>query len=78
MEYCHSCTMPLSAETRRPGSDAPYCRHCTDDSGGLLERERVQRGIAGWMRSWQGDIPEDLALARAGRFMSALPAWADD
>lgn len=76
-KFCHSCTMPLdSPEARGPSKE--YCKHCTDEAGNLKPREEVQQGIAMWLRSWQEGITEEQALRRAGRFMQAMPAWAED
>jgi len=32
-------------------------------------------GIAEWLKSWQPDLDEVRALARAAEYMQAMPAW---
>lgn len=76
-QFCHSCTMPLSAETQGPNKSKPYCMHCTDAKGELKSKKEVQTGIAGWFMSWQGKLTQEQAMKRAEHFMKAMPAWAD-
>jgi hypothetical protein len=74
-EFCESCAAPL-AEFK--GASEQYCKHCTDPSGKLLPKESVQHGIAAWLKSWQPDLADDQALARANHYMKAMPAWAEN
>ncbi len=75
--FCHSCTAPLDAPDFKGVSDI-YCKYCTDENGKLKPRTEIQRGIAEWFKSWQGDINDGQAMKRADLFMNAMPAWADD
>lgn len=75
--FCQSCTMPLDSPGAQGASDK-YCAHCTDDVGTLKPRAEVQQGIAHWLQSWQGEITHEVAMERAGHFMKAMPAWADN
>lgn len=75
--FCHSCTAPLDAPDFKGVSDI-YCKYCSDEKGVLKPRAEIKRGIAEWFKSWQGEINDELAMQRAERFMSALPAWAED
>lgn len=74
--HCHSCTAPLEGEYE--GSSPIYCKYCVDEKGALKSRSAIREGLAGWFLSWQPAITKEVALARADRFMSALPAWAED
>ena len=69
--------MPLDAPGATSASDK-YCAHCADEAGNLKPRTEVQQSIAHWLQSWQGEILQDVAMERAGHFMKAMPAWADD
>ncbi|MCX5971153.1 MAG: zinc ribbon domain-containing protein [Coprothermobacterota bacterium] len=75
-KYCNSCGMPLQGPDVQ-GLAKDYCKYCTDESGELLPREQVQRGIAEWLRGWQPGVDEIEALARAASYMRAMPAWAE-
>ncbi|MDH3217140.1 MAG: zinc ribbon domain-containing protein [Candidatus Krumholzibacteria bacterium] len=75
-KFCFSCSAPLNA----PGFQSPaenYCTHCADEDGKLRSREEIQEGLAQWFQSWQPDLEEKTALARAEHFMKAMPEWAD-
>ena len=74
-KYCYSCGAPLVGEFK--GKAENYCVHCTDGEGQLISREAVQRGMAGYLMSWQPDIDEATAMKRAGFYMLAMPAWAE-
>lgn len=76
-KHCQSCTMPLETLGGKGASDK-YCTHCSDERGNLKPRAEVQQGIAHWLQSWQGEISHDVAMERAGHFMRAMPAWAED
>lgn len=73
---CRSCAMPLGEESR--GAAAEYCRYCSDETGALEPHAEVQHGIARWFMSWQRDLDEATAPARAAHSMQAMPAWAAD
>jgi hypothetical protein len=75
--FCQSCTYPLDAPNAM-SADPRYCSMCADETGKLKPREVVQASIAGWLKSWQGEISDATATVRAARFMSAMPAWAED
>ncbi|MBI1729767.1 hypothetical protein HYR53_04030 [Candidatus Acetothermia bacterium] len=77
-QFCHSCTMPLSDQTRGPNKAKPYCMHCTDTEGNLKSKQEVLAGISGWLMQWQGKITPAQARTRAANFMKAMPAWVED
>ena len=53
------------------------CRYCSDESGELKAHDEVQHGIAHWFMSWQKDLDEATALARAAIYLKSMPAWAE-
>jgi len=73
--HCHSCGGPL-ADPHLKGSSDRFCRYCVDAKGALLPRDRVQHGIAQWLKGWQPGITEEQARDRAAHYMRAMPAWA--
>jgi len=73
--FCCSCAAPLEIPDFK-GPAENYCRYCTDEGGKLKSREEIQRGIAEWFKSWQTDVDDEKALARAANYMNAMPAWA--
>lgn len=75
-EFCHSCTAPLNVPGFRTAAEG-LCVHCVDERGSLKPREDVRQGIAGWLKSWQGQISDEPAYERAGHFMKAMPKWAE-
>lgn len=75
--FCHSCTAPLDVPMFQ-GPSENYCVHCTDETGELHPRDKVQQSIAVWLQEWQPGVTQDQALERARHFMQAMPAWADD
>lgn len=74
-DFCHACAISLHIPDARGASEL-YCKFCTDEQGNLKSRDDVQRGIAGWLKSWQPGLEETTALDRASHFMKAMPAWA--
>jgi hypothetical protein len=54
-----------------------YCKYCTDEKGDLKSREEIHKGIAEWLKTWQPELDEETAQARATHFMKAMPAWAE-
>ena len=74
-KFCHSCAAPLSGEFKGPAEN--YCKYCSDEQGSLKSREEVRRGIAEWFKRWQPDVDDEKALARAGAYLNAMPAWAE-
>lgn len=72
---CYACGAPLSGDFK--GTSGIYCRHCCDAKGTLKPRADIQRGIASWFQTWQPNLDEATALKRAGLYMRAMPAWAD-
>ena len=75
-KFCYSCTAPLEMpEFIGPAEN--YCKYCTDEQGDLKSRDEVKIGIAEWLKTWQPDINQEKALARAEHFMKAMPAWAE-
>ncbi len=75
-KYCYSCSAPLEmSEFKGPAEN--YCKYCTDEKGNLKTREEIHKGIAGWLKTWQPEIDEETAQARATHFMKAMPAWAE-
>ena len=75
-EHCHSCAAPLAMpDFKGPAKD--YCKYCTDDTGKLKPKSEVQKGIAGWMMSWQPGLTEQLASGRASLYMKSMPAWVE-
>jgi len=75
-KFCQSCSAPLGLPGFK-GAAEDYCAYCTDSEGNLKPQEDVKMGIAGWLKTWQPDLNEEKALARAQIFMKAMPAWAD-
>ncbi len=73
---CYACAAPLKGEFK--GQSDVYCRYCLDENGQLKPREDIRRGIAQWFRSWQPNLDDATALARADLYMRAMPAWADE
>jgi len=73
--FCHSCAAPLDMPDFK-GPAQNYCRYCTDERGNLKPREEIQTGVAEWFKSWQPDLDDERALARAASCMKAMPAWA--
>ncbi len=73
---CESCSAPLLSDFKGP-SDR-YCVYCTDEKGNLKPPQEVQKGIAKWVKSWQEGISDEQAITRAGYFMKAMPAWAEE
>jgi hypothetical protein len=59
------------------GPAEDYCRYCTDEKGTLKSRVEIQRGVAEWFKSWQPNLDDEKALARAESYMKAMPAWAE-
>jgi len=70
-KHCQSCSMPIESEGK-------YCDYCTDDAGNLKPRVEVQQGISYWLQSIAPEDTKADYLARAGHFMKAMPAWAED
>jgi hypothetical protein len=63
-----------SPQFKGPAED--YCKFCTDENGKLKPKEEVLAGVAHWIKSWQPDVDDATARARAEHFMKAMPAWA--
>lgn len=74
-QHCQSCAAPLNAPGMKGASDQ-YCKYCTDAKGKLKSRDEVQKGIAGWLKSWGGNLTDKQASERAAHYMMAMPAWA--
>ena len=74
--HCISCACPLEGDFTGPAED--YCKYCTDEEGNLLDRERIRKGVAGWLKNLDPDISEEVALKRADHYMLSMPAWAED
>jgi len=74
--FCYSCTYPLDDPDAR-SANPNLCKMCTDDAGNLRPRDEVQKGISGWLASWQDGITPEQAMKRADAFMQAMPAWAE-
>lgn len=72
---CQSCSVSLE---EFHGASDRYCRFCSDEQGRLRPREEVLESIAHWVQDWQEGVSPQKARDRARRFMSAMPAWADD
>jgi len=75
-KFCYSCASPLGTPEFK-GPSENYCKYCTDENGDLKVRAEVQRGLAEWFKSWQPDLDDAKALARAAEYMKAMPAWAE-
>jgi hypothetical protein len=73
--FCQSCSTSLA---QFPGPSPRYCRYCSDEEGHLRPREEVHELIAEWMRHWQEGLSHEESLDRAARFMSTMPAWAEN
>jgi hypothetical protein len=76
MKHCHSCGMPISG----PGgvtARGNYCEYCSDENGNLKPREVVQAGIAQWLAGFSPNVTPEQCNVRAGHYMAAMPAWAD-
>jgi hypothetical protein len=74
--FCHSCAVPLDSPEFKGTSDI-YCKYCCDENGNLHDRAVVRNGISQWFKSWQPDINDATAAARADLYMRSMPAWAD-
>ncbi|KPA09498.1 Zn-finger protein [Candidatus Magnetomorum sp. HK-1] len=72
---CHSCGIPINMPEFQ-GPSKNYCKHCTDKDGIIKPKEEIKKGIAVWLKSWQGDLSEKDSLNRAEHYMLAMPAWA--
>ena len=75
MQFCHSCAAPLGMPDFKGPLDY-YCKYCAGEDGKLKSRQEVQMGIAQWMKTWQPDVDDDLAMQRAAHYMKAMPHWA--
>jgi hypothetical protein len=76
MAYCHSCSAPLIGEFK--GASDKFCKCCLDETGNRAPRDAIQKGIAEWLMSWDEGLTMEKALVRAGHYMKAIPAWAED
>ena len=76
-EFCESCATILTVPGFKGSSDL-YCKYCTDDSGNLIPKERVQGSIAKWLLKWYPGITSRQAFDRASHYMQAMPAWAEE
>ena len=74
-KFCFSCGAPLTSDFKGPAEN--YCKYCTDEAGKLKPAEEVKMGMAAWLKSWQPDIDQATAVARAESYMKAMPAWAN-
>jgi hypothetical protein len=75
MEFCFSCGMPLTDESK--SKNTRFCKYCADESGAVKTREEVLGGIANWLRMMQPELAEDIAMKRAVYYLKAMPQWAD-
>ncbi len=75
--FCHSCAAPLAMPNFK-GPSENHCKYCTDDKGNLKSRSDVEKSIVDWFKTWQPDLNDGKALARARHYMNAMPAWAKD
>ncbi len=65
--FCYSCGAPLEVpDFKGPAED--YCRYCTDEKGTVKSRAEIQRGVAEWFESWQSNLDDEKALARAENY----------
>ena len=70
-KHCLSCSMPIEG-------DGKYCEYCTDAEGNLKPRAEVQQGIAYWLQTLTPEDARANYLERAGFFIKAMPAWAEE
>jgi hypothetical protein len=75
-KFCHSCAAPLSNPDFKSTAEN-YCKYCSDEKGQLKSQQEVQQNIAWWLKTWQPNIDDAKAMARAGDYMKAMPAWAN-
>ena len=71
---CMSCGMPISEEAAKKGD---YCEYCVDETGKLHTKERVQMGVAEWLKSWAKEKECVDFKKRAENYMLAMPAWSE-
>ena len=71
-KFCYSCGIPISDEV-----SGNFCQNCTDETGSLKPREEVQQGLAGWLASFSPAEGSVDFMARAAKYMEAMPAWND-
>ena len=74
--FCYSCGVPLDL----PGFQGPaenYCAQCTDEHGKLKSHQEILAGVAEWLKTWQPDLNDVKAMARAQHYLKAMPAWAE-
>lgn len=74
---CESCSLPLVNPEDHGASDPtnPYCRYCTDATGGLRPYDAVLADFTALLVRTQGLTPAAAREASAG-IMAAQPAWA--
>ncbi|MBN2007738.1 hypothetical protein JW960_00165 [candidate division KSB1 bacterium] len=73
--FCQSCGMPISEETK--GHD-PFCKYCSDETGKLYPREMVQKGISEWLKQFTPHAESIDLMKRADHYLNAMPAWAQE
>lgn len=74
-KLCYSCGIPLDSPGIA-GLSEEYCAFCSTMTGKLKPWDEVLTGTAEYFRSWQPNITMEQALARAERYLTAMPAWA--
>ncbi len=76
MNFCQSCGMPISDETRNPKSEI-YCKYCANENGQLNPREAVQTGVSEWLKMFAPEKEGVDFMKRADNYLKAMPAWAE-
>ncbi|HHP7235699.1 MAG TPA: hypothetical protein ACFCUC_13795 [Desulfobacterales bacterium] len=72
MGFCHSCAAPLQLADSK-GPLEKYCKYRTTEDGNIKSRDKVQRGIAEWFKSWQPNVDDNLSMERAEHYMQSMP-----
>lgn len=69
MASCESCSMTIES--------GPYCDHCTDEKGSLLEFEECLTRFMLWTKRTDPDISDEEARTKTLAYMGKMPAWMD-
>lgn len=74
-KICYSCGIPLDLPGVSGASDE-YCAYCSTMTGKLKPWDEVLTGTAQYFMTWQPGLTMERAMARAERYLTAMPAWA--
>lgn len=75
MTHCNSCGTYVEGGEPK---DSTYCNFCQNSDGKIDEREKIKKGIAGWLKAWSPkELDDETALKRAELYMLSMPHWAE-